>query len=122
GRAWEWGGPKRGRGELIVLLGAAILACAPLLFGVYWTNLLTQAIIFGGAALGLDILVGRTGMPSLGHGAFFGLAGYGVALGVTRWSCNPWLDAAFGIVTTIAIALAFAPLAVRARGLTFLAV
>ncbi|HEY8445572.1 MAG TPA: branched-chain amino acid ABC transporter permease [Thermomicrobiales bacterium] len=112
----------RGRGELIVLLGAAILACAPLLFGVYWTNLLTQAIIFGGAALGLDILVGRTGMPSLGHGAFFGLAGYGVALGVTRWSWNPWLAAAFGILATIAIALAFAPLAVRARGLTFLTV
>ena len=44
GRAW------------LVWLAAALLALAPLLFGDYWTGLLTQAVIFGGVAVGLDIL------------------------------------------------------------------
>ncbi|GIW03858.1 MAG: branched-chain amino acid ABC transporter permease [Thermomicrobiales bacterium] len=112
----------RPRMELLVIGGAGLLAGVPLVFGTYWTNLLTQALIFGGVALGLDILVGRTGMPSLGHGAFFGLAGYGVALGTTRWDWNPWLAAAFGIGAATAVAAAFAPLAVRLRGLAFLTV
>lgn len=112
----------RRRPEIIVLLAAGVLTWVPLVFGTYWTNLLTQAVIFGGVALALDILVGRTGMPSLGHGAFFGLAGYGVALGTTRWDWNPWLAAGFGIASATAVAAAFAPLAVRLRGLAFLTV
>lgn len=112
----------RQRPEIIVFLAAGVLAWVPLVFGTYWTNLLTQAVIFGGVALALDLLVGRTGMPSLGHGAFFGLAGYGVALGTVRWDWNPWLSAGFGVAVATAVAAAFAPLAVRLRGLAFLTV
>jgi branched-chain amino acid transport system permease protein len=110
------------RYDLLVLACAGVLALVPLVFGRYWTELLTQAVIFGAAAVGLDVLVGRTGLASLGHGAFFGLAGYGVALGVTRWDLDPWLAAGLGIAVAVAVALAFAPLAVRVRGLAFLTV
>ncbi|HBY92951.1 MAG TPA: branched-chain amino acid ABC transporter permease [Chloroflexi bacterium] len=109
------------RDAFIVLIGLG-LAALPLVVGSYWVGLLTQALIFGGFALGLDVLVGYTGMPSLGHAAFFGLAGYGTALAITRWGLNPWLAAGIGIVLSLAVALAFAPLAVRLRGLTFLTV
>jgi branched-chain amino acid transport system permease protein len=106
-----------------VLLAAALLCCTvPLIFGNYWTGLLTQALIFGGVALGLDILVGFTGLPSLGHAAFFGLAGYGAAISILRYDLNPWLAAAVGILVSVAIAIAFAPLAVRMRGLAFLTI
>jgi branched-chain amino acid transport system permease protein len=106
-----------------VVIGAALLLCAvPLVFGNYWTGLLTQALIFGGIALGLDILVGFTGLPSLGHAAFYGLSGYGAAIGILRYDLNPWLGALIGIVVSIAIAVAFAPLAVRMRGLAFLTI
>lgn len=110
-----------GRGGA-VLLAAAVAALVPLLFGDYWTGLLTQAIIFGGFALGLDILVGFAGMATLGHGAFFGLAGYGLAIGVLRWDLSPWLGGVLGIIGSILLALLFAPLAVRVRGLAFLTV
>lgn len=110
GRAW------------LVWLAAAVLALAPLVFGDYWTGLLTQAVIFGGVAVGLDMLVGFAGMATLGHGAFFGLAGYGLALGVLRWGLNPWVAAGVGIAGSILVALVFAPLATRVRGLAFLTV
>ncbi|MCC6313402.1 MAG: hypothetical protein IT337_05280 [Thermomicrobiales bacterium] len=108
-------------GAAVVAIGA-LLAIASWPLDAYWTGLLTQAVIFGGAAVGLDILVGFAGMASLGHGAFFGLAGYGLALGTLRWGVNPWLAAGIGIVGSTLVALAFAPLAVRVRGLAFLTV
>lgn len=110
-----------GRDRWVLICGAA-LATLPLGLDDYWTGLLTQALLFGGLAIGLDILVGFAGMPTLGHGAFFGLAGYGAALGVVRWELNPWLAAALGIIGSTTVALAFAPLAVRVRGLAFLTV
>ena len=110
------------RDDLAVLCAAVALAAVPLLFGNYWTGLLTQALIFGGVAIGLDILVGFTGLPSLGHAAFFGLSGYGVAIGILRYDINPWLASGLGIVVSIAVGITFAPLAVRVRGLAFLTI
>jgi branched-chain amino acid transport system permease protein len=106
----------------MVLACGATLAVVPLIFGNYWTGLLTQALIFAGFAVGLDILVGHAGLPSLGHAAFFGLGGYGAAIGTLRWDLNPWLAAGLGIVVSTAAAAVFAPLAVRVRGLAFLTV
>ncbi len=110
------------RDERILLIGAALCCLIPLFFGNYWTGLLTQAVIFGGVAIGLDLLVGFTGLPSLGHAAFFGLAGYGAAIGIQRYDLNPWTAALLGIAVSVAIAVAFAPLAVRMRGLAFLTI
>jgi branched-chain amino acid transport system permease protein len=110
------------RDERILLIGAIVLCMVPFVFGNYWTGLLTQALIFAGVAMGLDILVGFTGLPSLGHAAFFGLAGYGTAIGIQRYDLNPWLGALLGIVVSIAVAVLFAPLAVRMRGLAFLTI
>src|SRR5680860_1802798 len=108
------------RQDLAVIAAAIALTTVPLLFGNYWTGLLTQALIFGGIAIGLDLLVGLTGLPSLGHAAFFGLAGYGAAIGILRYDINPWLASGLGIAVSIVIGVAFAPLAVRMRGLAFL--
>jgi branched-chain amino acid transport system permease protein len=110
------------RRRLVLVLIAALLVAVPLLVNDYWTGLLTQALILGAFSMGLDILVGYTGMPSLGHAAFFGLSGYATALAITRWSVNPWLAAGIGILCSVAIASLFGPLAVRLRGLPFLTV
>jgi branched-chain amino acid transport system permease protein len=110
------------RDERILLIGTIVLCAVPFISGNYWTGLLTQALIFAGVAMGLDILVGFTGLPSLGHAAFFGLAGYGTAIGIQRYDLNPWLGALLGIVVSIAVAVLFAPLAVRMRGLAFLTI
>lgn len=108
--------------EAWILLAGLGLAAASGLMNDYWLGLLTQAVLFGGFALGLDILVGYTGMASLGHAAFFGLSGYGAALAITRWGFDPWSAAAVGLALSLLTALLFAPLAVRMRELAFLTV
>jgi branched-chain amino acid transport system ATP-binding protein len=40
----------------------------------------TDVVIFAIAAMGLNILVGRTGLVSFGHGAWFGIGAYAAAL------------------------------------------
>ena len=45
----------------------------------------TDVVIFAIACMGLNILVGHTGLVSFGHGAFFGLAAYAAALSQRHW-------------------------------------
>ena len=42
----------------------------------YWVGLLTQMVILAILAMSLDMLLGYTGLPSLGHAGFFGVAAY----------------------------------------------
>src|SRR4029079_6064386 len=48
----------------------------PALLSPYWIGLLTQMFIFAILAMSLDILLGYTGLPSLGHAGLFGVAAY----------------------------------------------
>lgn len=108
--------------ERAIIAIAALLATLPLFMDRYWIGLLTQALLFGGFAMGLDLLIGYARMPSLGHAAFFGLAGYGSALAITQGNIAPWPAALIGLCLSLGVAVLFAPLAVRTRGLTFLTI
>lgn len=58
----------------------AILAVCPLLLTSYYTGLFTLMLIFAIFAMSLDILQGYTGLPSLGHAAFWGTSAYMVGM------------------------------------------
>ena len=114
---------KAARFKLIIIAAiAAAAAVAGIALDAYWIGVLSQALMMGLAAVALDVLVGWSGMPSLGHAAFFGVAGYTLAIMTTRWDINPWLAAVAGVVLALLLASGFAPLAVRTHGLAFLTV
>jgi branched-chain amino acid transport system permease protein len=89
-----------------------------------WIRLLTQAVIFAIAALGLNLLSGVAGQVSLGHAFFMGTGAYaavflgGVSsdnlwgLGLPIWI---WLPGA-GICAAL-VGIIVSPAAVRVRGL-----
>ena len=85
------------RGALIA--GVLVFALFPLGGSVYYTQLLTKMMILAIFAMSLDLLVGYTGLVSLGHAAFFGLAGYVLALMSPQY-------AAANLLTTLPCALA----------------
>ena len=64
-----------------LLIAALVALIATPLFGdVFYTRLATRILIFGLIAIGLNLIVGYTGLVSFGHAAFVGLGAYTVAI------------------------------------------
>lgn len=61
---------------LIVVLGVI----APTVLSEFRLNLLGKFLCYAILAIGLDLIWGYTGMLSLGHGVWFGLGGYALAM------------------------------------------
>ncbi|HKS64363.1 MAG TPA: ATP-binding cassette domain-containing protein, partial [Xanthobacteraceae bacterium] len=70
-----------------LLIALATLVLLPFVLPAVGLTLTTatDVVIFAIACMGLNILVGHTGLVSFGHGAFFGLAGYAAALSQRHW-------------------------------------
>src|SRR5205809_463456 len=86
----------------------------------YPLTLLTQALILGILAMSLDVLLGYTGLPSLGHAGYFGVAAYAVALLATERQVGLLGCAAAGLALAAVTAAVFGVVAIRARGTYFL--
>ncbi|MHB8984022.1 MAG: branched-chain amino acid ABC transporter permease [Carboxydocellales bacterium] len=86
----------------------------------YVVNLMTEVFIFGIFAMSLDLILGYTGMASLGHAAYFGLGAYAAGIVAVRFSPNLFiaLPAAIGVATVAALIVGL--LALRTSGVYFL--
>jgi branched-chain amino acid transport system permease protein len=98
----------------------AALATVPLVAQSYYLHLLTLTFVYGIMAMSLDLLVGYTGLSSLGHAAYFGVAGYGAGILSTRFGLGFWPTAGLAVVLTVVMAAMFGLLAIRAVGAYFL--
>jgi branched-chain amino acid transport system permease protein len=97
----------------------ALLLAAPLA-GPYYQGLATEILIFAIFAMSLDLLMGYTGMLSLGHAAFFGIGAYSTVLVATQLGANVWLAMAAGILLSAAGAAVIGAFCIRVSGITFL--
>jgi branched-chain amino acid transport system permease protein len=110
----------RGR---VVLAGAGVAAAAAAIapaLSAYPLTLLTQAAIVAILAMSLDVLLGYTGLPSLGHAAYFGVAAYAVGILATDYQRGFAACLAAGLVAATLTAALFGLLAIRASGTYFL--
>jgi len=114
----------RGRSSVVALgMATALLALLPAMAPPYYLELGTYALIYGMLALSLQLLVGCTGLVSLGHAAFYGLAAYTVYLitppgrGLSILLTLPLAMIAAGLA-----ALLVGALSLRTRGFFFLMV
>ncbi|KQY63484.1 MULTISPECIES: branched-chain amino acid ABC transporter permease [unclassified Nocardioides] len=69
----------------MIVLGVAVLA-VPLVVSPFQIYLVNQALIAAIAAIGLNLLIGNTGLVSLGHAAFMAIGAYTTALVSVHWS------------------------------------
>jgi len=98
----------------------ALLALAPLLLDNYRTFLLTEILLFGLFAASLDLLVGYTGLASLGHAAYYGVGAYAAGLIGLHATSNAFVQIAVATGSAAAVALLTGAFAVRSRGVYFL--
>jgi branched-chain amino acid transport system permease protein len=108
---------QRSAVEFFVLL--ALLAL-PFLMTDYPRALISEIFIFAIFAMSLDLLLGFTGLMSLGHAAFFGLGAYAVAVLGTQFGINAWLGVAAGIAVAGCGAALIGFFCVRTGGIPFL--
>jgi branched-chain amino acid transport system permease protein len=109
---------------LRVLLVAALLALAlfPLIgekfYLQYATKIMTMAIF----AMSLDLLVGTTGLVSLGHALYFGVAGYALVLFGALGDVSLWWTLPAAMAAAALAALAVGALVLRTSGIYFIMV
>jgi len=112
-------------GPRIWPLAAALIALAvfPQIGGSFYIDLALTTVILSIFALSLELLVGRTGLVSFGHAAFFGIAAYATALLSPAASAASlaWLAPAVLLITALAAA-AIGALCLRTRGVYFIMV
>ncbi len=109
-----------GRRALLALAALAVLALVAPVLPAYPLTLLTQALIVGILAMSLDLLLGYSGMPSLGHAAYFGVGAYAVAIMTTERQVGLIGCLVVGILLATLTAAVFGLLAIRAAGTYFL--
>lgn len=90
-----------------VVLGLAVVVLVlPLVLpSNFYFRIATLTFIFALAVLGLNLVMGYAGQVSLGHGGFFGIGAYAVAVGPTHFGIPVW--AALPLGALLAGLLAF---------------
>jgi branched-chain amino acid transport system permease protein len=104
-------------------LAVGLLALFPLVDTSFYLQLVTKVLIMAIFAMSLDLLVGYTGLVSFGHAAYFGLAGYALALMAPKYeTVSLWwtLPASIGVCALFALITGM--LVLRTRGIYFIMV
>ena len=110
----------------VLVVVAALVAIAVIVPNTnsFITLLATRALAFSILVMSLDILLGFTGLASLGQAAYLGVGAYLTAILATRYQfglgIDFWLVVVLGILIGAALAAVFGLLAIRATGVYFL--
>ena len=136
GEGWGGGGIRQSiyqafsltmsdRRKLLIVFAAllAVLIVTPL-SSSYVIVLVTHALIFAILAMSLDILLGFTGLPSLGQAAYLGMGAYLTAILAARYHFGLdgtfWVVVVLGMLIGAATAALFGLFAIQAGGVYFL--
>jgi branched-chain amino acid transport system ATP-binding protein len=106
----------------VLWIGLAVLLALPFAMrglGLS-TNTATQMVCLAIAALGLNMLVGFTGLTSFGHSAWFGIGAYAAAISQKHWFAGQLaLPLVFSVVLVAGLSFAVGALILRRRGVYF---
>jgi ABC-type branched-subunit amino acid transport system ATPase component/ABC-type branched-subunit amino acid transport system permease subunit len=110
------------RDHVPLIVAALALAFLPFVLDLVGLPLRTaiDVVVFAVACMGLNILVGYTGLVSFGHGAWFGLGAYAAALSQRYWFAGDVISPTLFAMLFVAVtALLSGALILRRRGVYF---
>jgi branched-chain amino acid transport system permease protein len=113
----------RGKVLIVMVVLAAVALIVPHTTS-FIVLLATRALSFSILVMSLDLLLGFTGLASLGQAAYLGIGAYLTAILAARYQIGMgydfWLVIALGMAAGAALAAVFGLLALRATGVYFL--
>lgn len=101
----------------VAIIGLVLL---PLLADEFWVRFATKILIFGLAALAVDLLLGFAGLVSFGHAAYLGIGAYVVGILASAGYESAFLAWPLAALAGGAAALVFGALSLRSSGLYFI--
>jgi branched-chain amino acid transport system permease protein len=100
-----------------------LLLVLPYFLSSYYLSMLTKVLIFAIIATSLDLIMGYTGLFSMGHAAFLGVAGYTVGILSVRMGIELfWILALAAIFLSVVAAAIIGYISLRVSGVYFLLV
>jgi branched-chain amino acid transport system ATP-binding protein len=103
---------------LCCLIAAVVL---PPLLPPFLLTVVMLSLVYSTLAMSLDVLMGYTGMESLGQAAFFGIGAYAIGIITTRHGADSWpVAVVLAVILGLAVAAIAGLMAVRLGGLFFL--
>ena len=112
--------PRALRVLLALMLVGLILF--PLVGERFYIQYATKIMILAIFAMSLDLLVGYTGLVSLGHALFYGIAGYALALTGGDVAVSLWWSLPAAMLVSALAALVVGVLVLRTAGIYFIMV
>lgn len=106
--------------RLSIAAGLALAVALPFAVPPYFVDILSRVLVFAVLAMGLNLLAGYAGLPSLGQAAFMATGAYTAGLLIRRLDLNFVPASIAGVVLAAALGALFGLIALRARGATFL--
>ncbi len=107
---------------VLICASAAALSFAPVILSEYYLGLVTRALILAILAMSINLLLGNLGLASVGHGVFFGIASYAVAILTLRAGIPSGYSMGISILSVLIAAGLFGLLATRTKDIFFLAI
>jgi branched-chain amino acid transport system permease protein len=109
--------------RLIVLALVVAAIALPFTAPTYYMQFATKVLILGILAMALNLVVGFGGLVSMCHAAFYGIAGYALALAAPKYEpASLWLTLPLALAAASAAALVIGALSLRTRGIYFIMV
>jgi branched-chain amino acid transport system permease protein len=109
--------------QAFMALAFLALAAFPLLGSEFSTQMVARMMILAIFAMSLDLLLGVTGLVSLGHAAFFGLSGYALAfMTPASGPASMWWTLPVAVAASALAALVIGFFVVRTHGIYFIMV
>ena len=109
--------------QLLLLLGLAALLAFPFVGSNFYIDMVNRMMILAIFAMSLDLLQGVTGLVSLGHAAYFGIAGYALAFLTPQGEpISLYTSLPIAVGASALAALVIGILVVRTHGIYFIMV
>jgi len=101
----------------------AVVAVLPFFAEKFYVQFFAKIMIMAILAMSLDLLLGYAGLVSFGHAAFYGAAGYALAIVTPQYqAANFWVSFPLAVAASAALALIIGFFVVRTRGIYFIMV
>jgi branched-chain amino acid transport system permease protein len=108
---------------IAMLVCLAALAVVPFVAEKFYIQLFTKILLMAIFAMSLDLLIGYTGLVSFGHAAYFGAAGYVLALVSPQYqAANLFTTVPLAMAAAALLALVIGALVLRTTGIYFIMV